>query len=229
MVSSHSSNGRHRAIRCILCDLPILGRAREVVCFLRKPALGGWDWRGRAVRTCGARAAYVAASESRIVAIVLFITASFQSGRYSKLHERPTAPRNSGVVRAGPATSAGWNSGAMRKIVEVFVNDSRRAAYPVVLQELDRPSDEEFINHIRKQMRWRSLHGAGDQGCQVPGPRHCTGIISLFAVATGYNASTPCRGGPAAKAGLVGQQPRDLDGCHEHRRLGVRTPSGHQR
>jgi hypothetical protein len=40
----------------------------------------------------------------------------------------------------------------MRKIVEVFVNDSRRAAYPVVLQELDRPSDEEFIKHIRKQM-----------------------------------------------------------------------------
>ena len=40
----------------------------------------------------------------------------------------------------------------MRKIVEVFVNDIRRAAYPVVLQELDRPSDEEFIKHIRKQM-----------------------------------------------------------------------------
>jgi hypothetical protein len=37
--------------------------------------------------------------------------------------------------------------GAMRKIAEVFVNDSRRAAYPVVLQELDRPSDEEFIKH----------------------------------------------------------------------------------
>jgi hypothetical protein len=48
--------------------------------------------------------------------------------------------------------SAGW-SGAMRKIVEVFVNDSRRAAYPVVLQELDRPSDEDFIEYIRKQMR----------------------------------------------------------------------------
>jgi hypothetical protein len=41
----------------------------------------------------------------------------------------------------------------MRKVVEVFVNDTRRAAYPVVLQELDRPSDEEFIEHIRKQMR----------------------------------------------------------------------------
>ena len=41
----------------------------------------------------------------------------------------------------------------MRKIVEVFVNDSRRAAYPVVLQQLDRPSDEEFIEHIRRRMR----------------------------------------------------------------------------
>ena len=41
----------------------------------------------------------------------------------------------------------------MRKIVEVFVNDTRRAAYPVVLQELDRPTDEEFIEHVRQQMR----------------------------------------------------------------------------
>jgi hypothetical protein len=42
---------------------------------------------------------------------------------------------------------------AMRKIVEVFVNDTRRAAYPVVLHELDRPSDREFIEHVRQQMR----------------------------------------------------------------------------
>ena len=41
----------------------------------------------------------------------------------------------------------------MRKIVEVFVNDRRRAAYPVVLQALDRPSDDEFIEQVRKQMR----------------------------------------------------------------------------
>jgi hypothetical protein len=41
----------------------------------------------------------------------------------------------------------------MKKIVEVFVEDTRRAAYPVVLQELDRPSDDEFIEYIRKQMR----------------------------------------------------------------------------
>jgi hypothetical protein len=41
----------------------------------------------------------------------------------------------------------------MRKVVEVFVNDALRAAYPVVLEELDRPSDDEFIEWIRKQMR----------------------------------------------------------------------------
>jgi hypothetical protein len=41
----------------------------------------------------------------------------------------------------------------MRKVVEVFMNDTRKAAYPVVLQELDRPSDGEFIEHIRKQIR----------------------------------------------------------------------------
>ena len=42
----------------------------------------------------------------------------------------------------------------MRKVVEVFVNNIRRAAaYPVVLEELDGPSDEEFIECIRRQMR----------------------------------------------------------------------------
>jgi hypothetical protein len=41
----------------------------------------------------------------------------------------------------------------VRKIVEVFVNDRRRAAYPVVLQALDRPSDEEFVEQVRRQMR----------------------------------------------------------------------------
>jgi hypothetical protein len=41
----------------------------------------------------------------------------------------------------------------MRKIVEVFLNDTLRAAYPVVLQELARPTDEDFIEYIRKQMR----------------------------------------------------------------------------
>jgi len=41
----------------------------------------------------------------------------------------------------------------MRRIVEVFVNDTRRAAYPVVLRELDRPSEHEYIEYIRKQMR----------------------------------------------------------------------------
>ena len=40
----------------------------------------------------------------------------------------------------------------MRKVVEVFVNDARRAAYPVVLEELDRPSDDEFIECIRRRM-----------------------------------------------------------------------------
>jgi hypothetical protein len=42
----------------------------------------------------------------------------------------------------------------MRKVIEVFVNNIRRAvAYPLVLEELDGPSDEEFIECIRRQMR----------------------------------------------------------------------------
>ena len=46
----------------------------------------------------------------------------------------------------------------MRKVVGVFVNNIRRAAaYPVVLEELDGPSDEEFIECIRRQMRRGSI------------------------------------------------------------------------
>jgi hypothetical protein len=42
----------------------------------------------------------------------------------------------------------------MRKVIEVFVNNIRRAAaYPFVLEELHGPSDEEFIECIRRQMR----------------------------------------------------------------------------
>jgi hypothetical protein len=41
----------------------------------------------------------------------------------------------------------------LRRIVEVFVKDVRRAAYPVVLSEFDRPSDAEFIEQVVKRMR----------------------------------------------------------------------------
>ena len=41
----------------------------------------------------------------------------------------------------------------MRRIVEVFVKDVRRAAYPVVLSEFDRPGDAEFIEQVVKRMR----------------------------------------------------------------------------
>jgi hypothetical protein len=40
----------------------------------------------------------------------------------------------------------------MRRIVEVFVKDVRRAAYPVVLSEFDRPGDAEFIEQVVKRM-----------------------------------------------------------------------------
>jgi hypothetical protein len=39
----------------------------------------------------------------------------------------------------------------MRKIVYVFIHDRLRAAYPVVLAKLDRPSDEDFVEVIRKR------------------------------------------------------------------------------
>jgi hypothetical protein len=41
----------------------------------------------------------------------------------------------------------------LEAIVEVFVRDVRRAAYPVVLSEFDRPGDAEFIEQVVKRMR----------------------------------------------------------------------------
>ena len=41
----------------------------------------------------------------------------------------------------------------MRRIVEVFVKDVRRAAYPVVLSESDHPGDADFIEQVVNRMR----------------------------------------------------------------------------
>jgi hypothetical protein len=41
----------------------------------------------------------------------------------------------------------------LRRIVEVFVKDVGRAAYPVVLSEFDRPGDAEFIEQVVKRTR----------------------------------------------------------------------------
>ena len=46
-----------------------------------------------------------------------------------------------------------WRDRLLRRIVEVFVKDVRRAAYPVVLSAFDRPADAEFIEQVVKRMR----------------------------------------------------------------------------
>jgi hypothetical protein len=41
----------------------------------------------------------------------------------------------------------------MRKIVDVYIFDKLRASYPVLLSRLEEPSDEDFVEHVREQMR----------------------------------------------------------------------------
>lgn len=41
----------------------------------------------------------------------------------------------------------------MRKVIDVFFKDRLVASYPVVLEALERPSDEEFVSAVKRQMR----------------------------------------------------------------------------
>jgi hypothetical protein len=41
----------------------------------------------------------------------------------------------------------------MRKTVDVYVRDRLVASYPIVVKALDRPTDDDFIEGIKQQMR----------------------------------------------------------------------------
>jgi hypothetical protein len=41
----------------------------------------------------------------------------------------------------------------MRKTVDVYLNDRLISSYPVVAEAIDRPTDDEFIERIKQQMR----------------------------------------------------------------------------
>ena len=41
----------------------------------------------------------------------------------------------------------------MRKTVDVYLNDRLVASYPVVAKAIDRPTDDDFIDRIKRQMR----------------------------------------------------------------------------
>lgn len=50
----------------------------------------------------------------------------------------------------------------MRRIVDVFVRDTLRASYPIVIEgEGRRPSKGEFISYVRKRLN-RSVYSAQD-------------------------------------------------------------------
>jgi hypothetical protein len=49
----------------------------------------------------------------------------------------------------------------MRKIVDVFVNDSLRASYPVVVESRGHPSEDDFIDYVRQGMD-RGYYSAHD-------------------------------------------------------------------
>jgi hypothetical protein len=57
------------------------------------------------------------------------------------------------ALRSDGQTRSNWQDRILRRIVEVFVKDVRRAAYPVVLADADRPADAEFIEQVVKRMR----------------------------------------------------------------------------
>jgi hypothetical protein len=48
----------------------------------------------------------------------------------------------------------------MRKTVDVYLKDRLIASYPVVAKAVDRPTDDEFVERIKQQMR--SYHRSED-------------------------------------------------------------------
>ena len=41
----------------------------------------------------------------------------------------------------------------MRKTVDVYVRDRLVASYPIVAKSVDRPTDDDFVERIKQQMR----------------------------------------------------------------------------
>ena len=48
----------------------------------------------------------------------------------------------------------------MKKTVDVFLRDELVASYPIVVQAIDRPSDDDFIEQVKELMR--SFYSAED-------------------------------------------------------------------
>jgi hypothetical protein len=68
----------------------------------------------------------------------------------------------SGVVGCGAQLAGPRNAGCrcasidgkiMRKTVDVYAMDRLVASYPIVVKALDRPTDDDFIEGIKQQMR----------------------------------------------------------------------------
>ena len=41
----------------------------------------------------------------------------------------------------------------MRKTVDVFLNDRRVGSYPVVLEDIDKPTDDDYVATVKEQMK----------------------------------------------------------------------------
>src|SRR3979490_2416151 len=52
--------------------------------------------------------------------------------------------------REGPSLGADHR---MRKTVDVYLNDRLVASYPVVVKAIDRPTDNDFVERMKQQMR----------------------------------------------------------------------------
>ena len=109
----------------------------------------------------------------------------------------------------------------MRKTVDVFLKDKLVASYPVVVEAIDRPADDDFIARVKKQMRRRetqrqwqaqdsSAQDDGEAGRQESGEAHEAGRIARQAhVSQGRKESTQERQAAVAL--------RRLKSCGERR------------
>ena len=56
----------------------------------------------------------------------------------------------------------------MKKTVDVFIRDSLIASYPVVLTEIDQPTDEDYVDQVKRHMRRHHKHAGTSTSRPTP-------------------------------------------------------------
>ena len=63
----------------------------------------------------------------------------------------------------------------MKKTVDVFIRDRLITSYPVVVTEIDQPTDEDYVDQVKRHMRRH--HSRSDIAGKVRRSRH-TGVAA---------------------------------------------------